>query len=107
MTTANLLRLCNAHRGESIDHVKSFGLRRSGPHIVCTGHRLSAGGTGPPSVVDFVAVPGNQRGDLCGIGSGDHRLPGLVARVSALSSPVSIQKPVGLVDSVRLCPVVS
>jgi|SRR5687768_11441769 hypothetical protein len=84
--------------------VEALRLRGFRPQGVGTAHRRSAFWTGPPLIVDLVAVPDHYGADLGGIADGVERLATHKPWGLALRNTVAIQQLLGVFDFLRCGP---
>src|SRR5262249_53644603 len=91
---------------ERSPHVKPLRLWRFRPQRVGPFHRARALRAGPPLIIDLVARPDHQCGDLRRIAGRVQGVTAHEARRLTLCDAVSVQEPFGLVDPIRLGPVV-
>src|SRR5215475_4307064 len=90
--------------GSSINDLKTLGLRGLSPQAVGTAHRARPLRTGLPGIVDVVAGPDHQRGDLGGVGLGNEGVTTDKTRSLALRRSIAMQQCSGLLDAIWLGP---
>src|SRR5262245_12346032 len=87
-------------------HVKALGLRWPGPQGIGAAHGDGALRASPPGIVDLVRGPHDQRGDFGRVTARDQRLTADEPGRFTLCLAIAAQELAGLVEFVRLGPVV-
>src|SRR5262245_49655020 len=88
----------------SINDLETLGLRGLCPQTVGTAHRGRPLRAGPPGIVDVVARPDHQRGDLGGVGLGNEGVTADKTGSLALRRSIAMQQYSGLLDAIWLGP---
>src|SRR4029077_9242212 len=89
----------------SINELETLGLRRLRPETVGPAHRGRPLRAGLPGIVDVVARPDHQRGNLGGVGMRNEGMATDKTGSLALRQAIAIQELSGLVNPIGLGPV--